>query len=101
MLSKYASSTDLPLSLREHERRPQKDLIAAKAANLLHNGATIILDASSTVIHCVYLSLLTPEVRIFPGFLSPCRQNRHRNLYIFNKNDLFFKMILKILGIFV
>ncbi len=53
MLSKYAGSTDLPLSLREHERRPQKDLIAAKAANLLHNGATIILDASSTVQHMI------------------------------------------------
>ena len=50
-LSKYASSSDLPLSLREHESRPQKDLIAAKAAELLHDGATIIMDASSTIQH--------------------------------------------------
>lgn len=52
-LSKYAGSADLPLSLREQERRPQKDLIAAKAAELLHNGATVILDASSTVQHMI------------------------------------------------
>lgn len=57
MLSKYAGSSDLPLSLREQERRPQKELIAARAAELLHNGATIILDASSTVQHMIpYLS---------------------------------------------
>lgn len=57
MLSKYAGSTDLPLSLREQERRPQKDLIASRAAELLHNGATIIMDASSTVQHMIpYLS---------------------------------------------
>lgn len=53
ILSKYASSTDLPLSLREHESRPQKDLIASKAAELLHDGATIIMDASSTVQHMI------------------------------------------------
>ena len=53
MLSKYASSTDLPLAMREHESRPQKDLIAAKAAELLHDGATIIMDASSTVQHMI------------------------------------------------
>ena len=53
ILSKYANSTDLPLSLREHESRPQKDLIAAKAAEYLHNGATIIMDASSTVQHMI------------------------------------------------
>lgn len=53
ILSKYATASDLPLSLREHESRPQKDLIAAKAANLLHNGATIIMDASSTVQHMI------------------------------------------------
>lgn len=53
MLSKYASSMDLPLFLREHERRTQKELIASKAAKLLHNGATIIMDASTTVQHMV------------------------------------------------
>ncbi|MBQ8813897.1 MAG: DeoR/GlpR transcriptional regulator [Lachnospiraceae bacterium] len=53
ILSKYASSTDLPLSLREHESRPQKDLIASKAAELLHDGATILMDASSTVQHMI------------------------------------------------
>lgn len=57
MLSKYASSTDMPLLLREQESRPQKELIAAKAAELLHDGATIIMDASSTVQHMIpYLS---------------------------------------------
>ena len=53
MLSKYASSSDLPLALREHEQRPQKDLIAAKASEFLHHGATIIMDASSTVQHMI------------------------------------------------
>ena len=53
MLSKYTGTTDLPLSLREQERRPQKDRIAARAAKLLHHGATLILDASSTVQHMI------------------------------------------------
>ncbi len=53
ILSKYASSTDLPLSLREQESRPQKELIAARAAELLHDGSTIIMDASSTVQHMI------------------------------------------------
>ena len=56
-LSKYASSSELPLSLREQDRRPQKDLIAAKAAELLHDGDTLIMDASSTVQNMIpYLS---------------------------------------------
>lgn len=53
VLSKYFSSSDLPLSLREHESRPEKDLIASKAAEFLHNGASIIMDASSTVQHMI------------------------------------------------
>lgn len=53
MLSKYATSTDIPLTLREQERRPQKDIIASKAAELLYDGATIFMDASSTVQHMI------------------------------------------------
>ena len=49
MLSKYEGNTNLPLSMREHDRRAQKEIIAANAAKLLHNGTTIIMDASSTV----------------------------------------------------
>ena len=52
MLSKYAA-TDTSLSLRSQESRPQKDLIAAKAAELLYDGATLIMDASSTVQHII------------------------------------------------
>lgn len=53
MLTKYASSTDMPLTLREQERRPQKEIIASKAAELLYDGASIFMDASSTVQHMI------------------------------------------------
>jgi len=71
MLSKYASSSDLPLRLREQESRAQKDLIAAKAAEFLHDGATIIMDASSTVQHMIpylthyrNLTVITNSLRV-------------------------------------
>jgi len=53
ILSKYATITDTPLTLREQERRPQKDIIASKAAELVYEGCTIFLDASSTVQHMI------------------------------------------------
>lgn len=53
ILSKYATISDIPLTLREQERRPQKDIIASKAAELVYDGCTIFLDASSTVQHMI------------------------------------------------
>ena len=53
MLSKYAAVTDTSLTLRAQESRTQKDMIAAKAAELLYDGASLIMDASSTVQHMI------------------------------------------------
>lgn len=52
VLAKYASS-DLPISLREQENSFKKEVIAGKAAAMLNDGASIILDASSTVQHMI------------------------------------------------
>ena len=53
MLSKHTAATDTSLTLRAQESRAQKDMIAAKAAELLYDGASLIMDASSTVQHMI------------------------------------------------
>lgn len=40
---------ELPITIREHENTDAKQIIAQAAAKLIHDGATIILDTSSTV----------------------------------------------------
>ena len=42
-------SNDLPMMLREHENTDAKDIIVRNAVKYITNGATIILDTSSTV----------------------------------------------------
>jgi Transcriptional regulators of sugar metabolism len=42
-------SNDLPMMLREHENTDAKDIIVRNAVKHITNGATIILDTSSTV----------------------------------------------------
>lgn len=46
---------EIPLYLRERERHLEKSKIAQQAASYVRNGATILLDASSTVLHMVPL----------------------------------------------
>lgn len=53
MLPKYVTATDPPLSLRAQESRPQKEQIAIRAAELLYDGASLFMDASSTVQHMI------------------------------------------------
>lgn len=83
MLSKYAGSTDLPLALREHERRPQKDFIAAKAAKLLHNGATIIMDASSTVQHMIPYLTDYDELTVITNSIKVIDQLENTEIRVF------------------
>ena len=47
MLNNLAS--ELPITVREHENTSAKQQIAQAAVSLVHSGATIILDTSSTV----------------------------------------------------
>ncbi len=44
----HENNREVPLSLREQENRPIKDRLAREAAELIHDGDTIFLDASST-----------------------------------------------------
>lgn len=46
---------EIPLYLREREMHLEKALLAQQAVGYIHNGATILLDASSTVLHMVPL----------------------------------------------
>lgn len=52
VLAKYANH-DMPLFVRRQENAEEKDRIAAEAAAMVPDGATILLDASSTVQHMV------------------------------------------------
>ncbi len=50
-----AAEGEIPLFLREHERHAEKSQIAGEAVRYITNGATVILDASSTVYHLIPL----------------------------------------------
>lgn len=54
-------SNDLPIVLREHENIDAKHIIAREAIRYITNGATIILDTSSTV------TAMIPLLNIFEG----------------------------------
>ncbi|MBQ4323616.1 MAG: DeoR/GlpR transcriptional regulator [Clostridia bacterium] len=62
----------IPLDIRDGEQAAAKDLIARKAAELVYDGATIYLDASSTVWRMMKylkgykdLKIVTNNLRIF------------------------------------
>ena len=44
---------EMPLEVRRQERAAEKEEIAAKAAELIFDGATVFLDASSTALHLI------------------------------------------------
>ncbi|MBQ6824848.1 MAG: DeoR/GlpR transcriptional regulator [Clostridia bacterium] len=74
VLAKYASS-DMPLFVRKQENAEEKELIAARAAELVPEGSTVILDASSTTQHMVRflaayksLTVITNGLKIAEGF---------------------------------
>ncbi len=54
-------ASELPITLREHENTDAKQRIAAAAAALIHDGATLILDTSSTV------TAMVPHLNAFDG----------------------------------
>lgn len=74
VLAKYANS-DMPLFVRKQENAGEKELIAARAAALVPEGSTVILDASSTTQHMVRflagyksLTVVTNGLKIAEGF---------------------------------
>lgn len=74
VLAKYANS-DMPLFVRKQENTGEKEQVAAKAAALIPEGSTIILDASSTTQHMVRylagykrLTVITNGLKIAEGF---------------------------------
>lgn len=50
---------EVPFALRDRENSPAKAMLAQRAAQLLHPGDTVFLDASTTVTHMV--DYITPE----------------------------------------
>lgn len=54
-------SSEPPVALREHDNADAKQSIAAAAASLIHDGATILLDTSSTV------TAMVPHLNAFDG----------------------------------
>lgn len=74
VLAKYANS-DLPLFMRKQTNAGEKEQIAARAAAMIPEGATVILDASSTTQHMVRyltgykrLTVITNGLKIAEGF---------------------------------
>jgi DeoR family fructose operon transcriptional repressor len=57
------SDAEIPLMLREDQNNVSKKIIAERAANLIHNGDVIFLDASSTV------SYLIPHLEKFQDII--------------------------------
>ncbi|MBQ8893002.1 MAG: DeoR/GlpR transcriptional regulator [Clostridia bacterium] len=74
VLAKYANS-DMPLFVRKQENAGEKEKIAARAAALIPEGSSVILDASSTTQHMVRyltgyksLTVITNGLKIAEGF---------------------------------
>ncbi len=77
VLSKYKNSV-VPVDLRDGENSAAKELVARRAAELIFDGATVIMDASSTVRRIVkYLdhrkniTIITNNHRIFTETANP------------------------------
>ncbi len=82
MLSKYQNGV-IPLNLRDSDNSSIKDALARKAAELICDGDTVIMDASSTVRRIVKhlghlhdVKIITNNLRIF----SEC-DNKNIKLY--------------------
>ena len=82
LLSKYQNQV-IPLSLRDGENSAAKDEIARRAAEMIHDGDTVIIDASSTsrriikyIDHLHNVKIITNNLRFF----SECT-NPHITLY--------------------
>lgn len=88
VLSKYANGV-MPLFIRKQENAGAKEKIAEQAAALIPEGATVILDASSTSQHMVrhlvgynQLTVITNGSKIVEGFSESkvkvlCTGGRH------------------------
>lgn len=77
ILSEYKNS-EVPISLRDAENPEIKDKIARRAARLIPDGSTILLDSSSTtrrilkyIGHCRDLRIITNNLAVF-GELENC-----------------------------
>lgn len=107
ILSEYQNA-DPPLDLRSKKNSTEKDKIAKKAANLLYDGATIIMDSSTTVCKmCKYmkhyknLKIITNGVEIFTelencGFEIYCTGGKYKEVnkvFIGDKTIDFIRMI--------
>lgn len=74
LLSRYENDI-VPISLRDSDHSATKEDIARQAAALIHDGDTIIMDASSTVrrivkyiSHCRNIKIITNNLRIFSDY---------------------------------
>lgn len=71
ILAKYKSNI-IPARLRDRENHAAKDEIAAKAAQLIHSGDTVMMDASTTVFRmCRYIKSLK-NIKIVTNNLRIC-----------------------------
>ncbi len=77
MLEQYKNSV-MPASLRDTENFESKELIARKAAELIHSGDTVFLDSSSTsgrilkyIGSKTEIRVITNNLRIFSDFDKP------------------------------
>ena len=77
LLSKYQNQI-VPVSLRDRENSNIKDVIARRAAQMIHDGDTVIIDGSSTarriikhIDHLHNLKIITNNLLIFSECSNP------------------------------
>ncbi len=83
ILSRYTTNSDIPLTLREQERKAQKDIIASKAAKLVYDGCTIFLDASSTVQHMIPFLKSVQDLTVITNSMKVIDRLEDSNIRVF------------------
>lgn len=63
----------LPTSLRETINHAEKSIIAAKAADLIHDGDSVLLDWSTTVQHMIPYLSKAADITVFTNSVKTCR----------------------------
>lgn len=82
---KVGLDIEVPLSIRESERKLEKDSIARLASELVNSGDTIIMDSSSTVMQMIeHIKMKTDLTVITNGAKTATRLAEHTKFKLFS-----------------
>jgi DeoR/GlpR family transcriptional regulator of sugar metabolism len=82
VLSEYASGV-VPVSLRDRENSAYKEMIAQKAAELIHDNDTVIFDASSTVRRICRHIKNRKNLTVITNNLRVCQELKDTNVSVY------------------